>query len=284
MNKITKVLLKSFITNILLSVIKIISGIIGASGALIADGIHSLSDTITDIFAIIGNKLSGKPADEKHPFGHGKIEYITCIFIGIIIMTMGLSIIYNAIYEQRTIPSIYTAIITIIVIIAKFILAKYLLTKGKDYESNILIASGKESLSDVISSIVVLISILISQLNGIFEFADKISMIIIGILILKIAYNIFKDNFSSLLGEQITDTEYINKIKDIIKSEKEVINIDSLIILKYGPFYQVNCDVGMNQNMTLKDVHQILDKIEDKLKKYDSRLKHITIHVNPYQI
>ena len=88
MNKVSKVLLKSFFTNISLSVIKIISGIIGASGALIADGIHSLSDTTTDVFAIIGHKLSTKPANREHPYGHGKIEYITCIIIGFIVMCM----------------------------------------------------------------------------------------------------------------------------------------------------------------------------------------------------
>ena len=88
-SNVTKVLLHSFITNVVLSVIKIVSGVIGASGALIADGIHSLSDTFTDVFAIVGHKLSLKPADREHPFGHGKIEYVTCLIIGFIIMIMG---------------------------------------------------------------------------------------------------------------------------------------------------------------------------------------------------
>ena len=284
MNKITKVLLKSFITNIILSTIKIISGIIGKSGALIADGIHSLSDTITDVFAIIGHKLSIKPADDKHPYGHGKIEYITCIGIALIITAMGVSIIYNAIFEERIVPSIYAAIIALVVIIAKLMLAKYILKKGKLYESNILIASGKESMSDVISSIVVLVSILIANLDGIFVYADTIAMIIVGILILKIAYNIFKDNFSNLLGEQVTDKDYLNKIEKIIYSEKETKNIDELIIVKYGEVYQVTCEISMNENLILKDAHEIAHKIEDKLREFDSRLFHIIIHINPYNI
>lgn len=284
MNKITKVLLKSFITNIILSTIKIISGIIGKSGALIADGIHSLSDTITDIFAIIGHKLSIKPADDKHPYGHGKIEYITCIGIALIITAMGISIIYKAIFEERIVPSIYAAIIALVVIIAKLMLAKYILKKGKLYESNILIASGKESMSDVISSIVVLVSILIANLDGIFVYADTIAMIIVGILILKIAYNIFKDNFSNLLGEQVTDKDYLNKIEKIIYSEKETKNIDELIIVKYGEVYQVTCEISMNKNLILKDAHEIAHKIEDKLREFDSRLFHIIIHINPYNI
>ena len=280
MNKVSKVLIKSFLTNICLSIIKIVSGIIGASGALIADGIHSLSDTTTDVFAIIGHKLSTKPADHEHPYGHGKIEYITCIIIGFIVMFMGFTIIYEAIFHQRTIPSLYVAIVSIITIFAKLLLSKYLLKKGEEYNNNILLASGKESTSDVLSSIVVLLSILISQL---FVYADMIAMIIVGILILNIAYNIFKDNFSNLLGKQVTDEKYISKLKEIITKEKEVIKIDLLIILKYGPSYQINCEVSMNENMKLKEVHNILEKIEKNLKESDDRIKSITIHVNPYK-
>ena len=195
-------------------------------------------------------------------------------------MFMGLTIIYEAIFHQRTTPSIYVAIISLLTIFAKLLLSKYLLKKGEEYSNNILIASGKESTSDVLSSIVVLISIIISQ---IFIYADMLAMIIVGILILNIAYNIFKDNFSNLLGKQVTDEEYINKLKKIIKKEKEVIKIDLLIVLKYGPSYQLNCEVGMDENMKLKEVHSILEKIEANLKKYDDKIKNITIHVNPYK-
>ena len=195
-------------------------------------------------------------------------------------MFMGLKIIYEAIYHQRTTPSIYVAIISLLTIFAKLLLSKYLLKKGKEYSNNILIASGKESTSDVLSSIVVLISILISQ---IFVYADMLAMIIVGILILNIAYNIFKDNFSNLLGKQVTEEEYITKLEKIIKKEKEVMKIDLLIVLKYGPSYQLNCEVGMDENMKLKEVHSILEKIEKNLKKCDDKIKNITIHVNPYK-
>lgn len=283
MSNVTKVLIHSFITNIFLSLIKIVSGIVGASGALIADGVHSLSDTLTDVFAILGHKLSMKPADKEHPFGHGKMEYITCIVIGLVIMVMGFTIIYNGIFDKPVVPNILTAIIGIIVILAKLILSRYLLNCGKKYDSNILIASGKESLTDVISSVVVLISILLSQLNGIFVYADTFAMVIIGILILKIAYNILSENFSSLLGKQVTDCNYIKSLEEIIYKEPEVKGIDTLIILKYGPIYQLNLEVSMDENIVLKDAHDVLDKIEDNLKKRDSKIVHIIIHVSPYK-
>ena len=283
MSNVTKVLIHSFITNIILALVKIVSGIIGASGALIADGVHSLSDTLTDVFAILGHKLSMKPADNEHPFGHGKMEYITCIVIGLVVMTMGFTIIYNGIFNKPIIPNILTAVIGMIVIVAKLILSRYILNRGKKYDSNILIASGKESFTDVISSIVVLISILFSQLGGILIYADTFAMVIIGILILKIAYNILSENFSSLLGKQVTDCNYIKSLEEIIYKEPEVKGIDTLIILKYGPIYQLNLEVSMDENIVLKDAHDVLDKIEDNLKKHDSKIVHIIIHVSPYK-
>lgn len=286
MKKITRVLIYSFITNTFLALIKIISGIIGASGALVADGMHSLSDTITDIFSIIGNKLSSKPADEKHPFGHGKIEYITCLVIGVVVALMGFSIIYKALTEEANVPSLFMAVIAIIVIFAKLILSSYILKKGKQYESNLLIASGKESLSDVISSVVVLIAIVISQLgkvNSIFMYADVVAMIIVGILILRISYNIFSENISGLIGEQITDKDYMSKIEDIISNYKEIKKIDSVVVLKYGNIYQITSEVSMDANIKLKKAHDILDVIESELKYYDNRIEHINIHINPYE-
>lgn len=281
---VTKVLIRSFIVNTFLSIFKIISGFISNSGALIADGIHSLSDTITDVFSILGNKLSLKPADEKHPMGHGKIEYITCLFIGIMVTFMGFSIIYNAILGDITIPSFFALFVSILVIIMKFLLAKYILNKGNEYDSNILIASGKESFSDVISSFVVLISIILSQFSSEFHFlaySDKIAMIIVGFLILRIAFNILKENLSSLIGEQITDKKYIEDLEKIILENKLINKIDKLIVLKFGNNFQVICEVSMKKNIVLKKVHSVLEKIEVNLKKYDERIKYINIHVNP---
>lgn len=283
---VTRVLLHSFITNITLSIVKVVSGVIGSSGALIADGIHSLSDTFTDIFAIVGNKLSRKPADDKHPFGHGKIEYITCIVIGIVVAIMGFTIIYDALMEKRSIPSIYVAIVGLIVILAKLVLARYILLKGRELNSNILLASGRESFSDVISSVIVLLSILLSQLGniwGVFRYADTLAMIIVGLLILRIAYNILRDNFSSLLGEQVTDDDYMSKLVSIIKNHEEIKAIDSLIVLKYGPVYHINCEVSMDSDIVLQAAHDILDLIEEDFKAFDERIDGIIIHVSPYK-
>ena len=286
MDKVNKVMIKSLFTNFFLSIFKIIFGFLGESGALVADGIHSLSDMLTDIFASVGNTISKKPADHEHPFGHGNAEYLTRLGIGLIVGMMGIKIIYEGITKPSNIPNIYTSIISLITIIIKLILSSYILKKGKQYYSNILISSGKESLSDVISSLVVLISVLLSKLaniNSIFKYSDKIAMIIVGILVLKISFEILKENISNLLGKQILNKKYKNKIKKIIINHKEIKNIDTLIILKYGPFKKIDCEVSMDDKMTLKKVHQIIDNIENEIKQNDDSIQNIMLHVNPYK-
>lgn len=287
MNKITKVMCISIITNLFLSIVKIVFGTIFVSHALVADGIHSLSDLITDIVAIIGNKISMRPADEKHPYGHGKIEYITSIIIGIIIMSLGFSVIKNSIGKERIIPSLLVAFITIITVIAKYILSTYIMKKGKEYQNMILIASAEESKTDVISSIIVFLSVVFMQLSNIvslFGYADILATIIVGIFIINIGFQIIRDNLSVLIGEQETNQEYLNKLKDIILSIEEIKHIDTLTLLKYGSYYKLILTISMNENISLLNAHNITRKLEKKIKRKLENISYITIHMEPCKI
>lgn len=281
--KITKVLLVSSITNIFLSIIKILFGFIGKCNALIADGIHSLSDLSTDFVAIFGNHLSLKPADKKHPFGHGKTEYITSVIIGIVIILLGLSLIYNIFNKEIIIPNLLMILVSLFTIISKYILSSYIYKKGIEYSNNILIASGKESKADVYSSIFVLISIILMQFSNelsILKYADMFSTIIIALFIIKTGFNILKDNIGILLEEQILDKEYIKEIKNIITSFNEIIEIKDLYILRYGPYYKLVSNVIM-KDLSLTDAHKIIDEIEKKLKEKDDKIKYVFIHMEP---
>lgn len=281
--KITKVLLVSSITNIFLSIIKILFGFIGKCNALIADGIHSLSDLSTDFVAIFGNHLSLKPADKKHPFGHGKTEYITSVIIGIVIILLGLSLIYNIFNKEITIPNLLMILVSLFTIISKYILSSYIYKKGIEYSNNILIASGKESKADVYSSIFVLISIVLMQFSNelsILKYADMFSTVIIALFIIKTGFNILKDNIGILLEEQILDKEYIKEIKSIITSFNEIVEIKDLYILRYGPYFKLVSNVIM-KDLSLTDAHKIIDEIEKKLKEKDDKIKYLFIHMEP---
>lgn len=285
MSKDNRVMFISMVVNIMLSLLKIVSGIISSSGALIADGIHSLSDLTTDVVAIIGNLLSKKPADAKHPFGHGRLEYITSMGIGLIILFVGFSIIYNSINRNIVMPNIYALIVTIFTILSKYLLSQYVINKGTEYKNSILISSGKESKADVISSLCVLVSILfmwLSRYISIFRYADIVVTIIVGIFIVRVGFNLLKENISIILGEQETDSSFLDEISSIIMKEKEVIQIDSINFIKYGSYFRIVGEVSMDEYLTLKKSHEAVERIEKLLMKYDERNKYITIHVNPY--
>lgn len=283
MSAVTKTMVVSMIVNVFLSLIKIISGILGSCNSLIADGIHSISDLSTDIIAIIGNKLSLKPADNKHPYGHGKIEYLTSLIISIVILFLGFSIIYNTINRQTVIPKVWVLIVSFITIISKYFLSSFIIKQGKRINSTILIASGYESRSDAVGSIGVFLSVIVMHLSSyisIFKYADKVATIIIAILIIKTGFNILKENIGLLLGEQLIDEDYLQKIKNIIYEEEDL-KIKNIHILRNGPYNHLVATITMNNFTSLEEAHDKIDLIELKVKEYDEKIKYVTIHVEP---
>lgn len=285
MEKATKVLVKSLIVNILLTLTKFVFGIIYKSKVLVADGIHSLSDLATDVVSIYGSKLSLKPADNEHPYGHGKIEYLTSIVVGAVILALALSLLGNSLNAKTTITSNMVLYVTIFTILAKYLISRYILSKGVKYKSNLLIASGKESRSDVISSAIVIITYFLSKLSSyskIFLYSDTIGTFIIGLIILKTAYRILKENIVSILGEIEQDEEYLDKIREIILENSEVVNIEELNIIKYGHYYQANITINMDSDVTLEDACLVSDRIKKKLINKKTRISYAKISINPY--
>lgn len=285
MEKATKVLVKSLIVNILLTLTKFVFGLIYKSKVLVADGIHSLSDLATDVVSIYGSKLSLKPADTEHPYGHGKIEYLTSIVIGAVILALALSLLGNSLNAKTTIISNMVLYVTIFTILAKYLISRYILSKGVKYKSNLLVASGKESRSDVISSAIVIITYFLSKLSSyskIFLYSDTIGTFIIGLIILKTAYRILKENIVSILGEIEQDEEYLDKIREIILENSEVVNIEELNIIKYGHYYQANITINMDSDVTLEDACLVSNRIKKKLINKKTRISYAKISINPY--
>lgn len=281
---VSKIMLVSVIVNIILSIVKVIFGSIFKCSSLIADGVHSFSDLITDFISILGSKLSLKPADSKHPFGHGKIEYVTSIIISIVIISLGFLLIINSFNKEIIIPSLVVSLVSLATIVSKYILSNYIYKKGLKLKNNILIASGLESRSDVLSSMVVFISIILMQLSNyikIFRYSNLIATIIVALFIIKTGFNILKENLSMILESQVTDKEYIENIRKIILKESDVLNIRNLYILINGPYYKLISNINMNDDITLKHAHDIIEKIEQDLKKYDDKIKYIFIHMEP---
>ena len=284
MKHITRSIKISMITNLFLSLFKFVVGIVGNSSSLIADGIHSFSDLSTDVVALIGNKLASKPADDKHPFGHGKIEYLTSLSIGVFVLLLGITLIMESLDRGVVIPSVYVIFASLFTIIVKYILSSYLIRCGKKYSNTILVASGKESRADVVSSIFVLISVVCMQLQkviSIMKYADIITSIIVGIFIIRTGILLIKENASVIIGEQETDEEILNEIKNVLLENTAVHCVDRLIVMKFGYSFSITCELVMDGKLSLFESHKVVDNIENKIKLMDSRYEYITIHVNP---
>lgn len=280
---VTDVLTVSLVINTFLSLFKIIMGIIFLSGSLVADGIHSFSDLITDIVGIIGAVFSKKPPDEKHPFGHGRMEYLISIFIGLVIIILSITIIFESLRKNIVIPSVLTIFVSLITIIVKYFLARFLVKKGKELDSSILVSSGSESSTDVISSIVVLISSILMQLDiEFFKYSDIIASIIVGIFIFKVGFDILKENVSTILGEKETDLEYLNSIKNLILTNKNIRNVDNIIILKYGIYNKLIVSIFVLPNLTIIESNLIINKIEKSIKTNFKKIDYVFINVLPY--
>ncbi len=282
-----KIMIKSFLVNIFLVVLKIVSGIIFGSVALIADGIHSISDLLSDIFVILGMRHSLKPADDDHPFGHGKFEYVLSLLLGISIVivayNLGKEVIENF-NNLTTIPNILSIVVILLVVLIKLILAKYLINKGHETDSEIISASGKESFSDVISSAVVFVGVITVLIGDYFNVTfltkgDKIASIIIALFIIRIGIVIISDAVNSLQGKTVKE-EICIVYKNDIRKVKGVIGVDKLDMISYGPYYQAIVEIKILGNITVKEGHDIATEVQEKLMESE-KICHVSVHVNP---
>ena len=286
MNKITKTLLVSVFVNVGLVICKLIIGFLGSSKALIANAIHSLTDLITDGIAIIGNNFSMRPADSKHPYGYGQIECVTNIIVGLVILILGISQIINAFSGDIDIPSniiIYTSVIAIVV---KYTLAKYITIKGKEYKSGILIVSGFESKADALTTLFVIISSLLSKLtvyNDLYKYSDNVCTFVIGIYISYVSLKILKENAFDLIDKVEDNQELINKIKKKILKNEEIKDITSLSLIKYGTYYTANLEIALNKNIKLKDIKEINKRLEKQLVNRRTRISYLVLSTTVYE-
>lgn len=282
-----KVMKRSLFVNIFLVFMKIASGILFNSVSLIADGIHSISDLLSDVFVILGIRHSVKPADEDHPFGHGKFEYVLSFILGLSIITiavnLGRSVINN--YNEITkIPSILSLVVVVIVVVLKLFLARYLIKRGQEMDSEIISASGKESLTDVFSSVIVFVGILGVIIGNQLHVSwmlkgDKVASILIAAFIIKIGLEIILSSIRSLQGTTVKKEikkEYIIMIKEI----NGVIEVDHLDMITYGPYYQALVDIRVNGDISVKEGHDIAQRVTKRLYE-DEKICHAIVHVNP---
>ena len=267
LKKIIKVSIIGIITNIFLVIFKAIIGFISGSISIIMDALNNLSDALSSIITIIGMILSGKKPDKKHPYGYGKIEYLSSLTIAIIILATGASSLIESIKKIKN-PTIATftpimLIIIIVGIITKLLLGKYVKKQGEKLNSDSLIASGSDALFDSIISLSTLISALISY---IFKLSiDGYLGVIISIIIIKSAIEIILDSFNNIIGTRIENNLSL-KIKQSINKYKEVLGTYDLILHEYGPEKMIgSIHIEIKDDLNAKDIHSLTRKITEEI-------------------
>ena len=269
------------VSNLLLCVMKILIGIFSKSIAIIADGINNLADASSSIITLIGFKLASAPEDEDHPYGHARIEYLTGLFVSILIIIIGIQLFKSSVLKimnPEPLVFSYTTIIILVVAIAiKLWQAAFNVTVGKRINSVALMATAADSRNDVISTSVVLVSVLVSHLTG-FQI-DGYMGCLVALFILWSGIQLVRETSSPLLGEA-PDQEIVDQILEIVRREPDVLGVHDLMVHNYGPgkiFASIHVEVDAEGD--LMKSHDMIDNIE-KLVKEELHIQFV-IHMDP---
>jgi len=279
-----KVSVITIIGNVVLSVLKLVAGLIAHSNAIISDAIHSASDVFSTIVVIIGIKFASKEPDKEHPYGHERLECVTAIILAMILFMTGLGIglealknIFNADYPHNA-PGILAFIAAIISIIGKEGMYWYTRYYAKMIDSDALMADAWHHRSDAFSSIGALIGIGGAKLG--FPIMDSIASIVISAFIAKASYDIFKDAMDKMI-DHACDDETETQIRTCVMENENVMGIDLLKTRIFGNKIYVDVEILADAACTLKEAHLIARKVHNKIEETFPKVKHIMVYVNP---
>ena len=280
-----KVSIITIIGNIVLSIIKLLAGIIAHSNAMISDAIHSASDVFSTFVVIIGIKLSSKQPDKEHPYGHERLECVAAIILAMVLFITGLGIGIEALknilhgnYSDLQIPGILALIAAIISIVSKEGMYWYTRYYAKKIDSSALMADAWHHRSDAFSSIGALIGIGGARLG--FPIMDSIASMVIFIFIVNVAFQIFKDAMDKMVDHSCDD-ETEKQIYDCVMKNENVMGIDVLQTRIFGNKIYVDVEIQVNASYTLQVAHNIAEAVHEDIEENFPKVKHIMVHVNP---
>lgn len=290
--EIYKVTIIGGIVNFILLVFKFIAGFVGHSAAMVADAVHSLSDFITDIVVIVFVKISGKPQDESHDYGHGKYETLATAIIGVVLFAVGVGILVNSVTgvidafngEVLEAPSMLALVAAAVSITFKEVLYQYTVYKGNTLNSKAVVANAWHHRSDAFSSIGTLIGIAGAIFLGEkWRVLDPIAAFIVSTFIIKVAVDLVKPCIDELLEKSLSN-EVEEKILSIVTAFPEVDQPHHLRTRRIGNNIAIEVHIRMDGAMSLKDAHDITKEIEAALKSEFGQNTHIGIHMEPKKV
>ncbi|MDP2234803.1 MAG: cation diffusion facilitator family transporter [Bacteroidales bacterium] len=290
MSQINKVIWVGFFMNLMLTVGKIIAGFLGKSGAMLADGVHSLSDLVTDIIVIVFVNISNKEKDFEHRYGHGKYETFATVLISFALLAVGVSIFWSGlqkvlsvingeILDQPGFIALYAAIISIA---SKELLFWYTFKTGKKINSQAVIANAWHHRSDAFSSIGTALGISGAIFLGEkWRVLDPVAGIIVSFFVAKVAWDIAKPSINELL-ESSLPLETEKEITELIVKSNGVKGFHNLKTRKIGNLFAIEVHVKVDKDLTVAASHKIASSIEEKLRNAYGRNTHVGIHIEPW--
>ena len=287
--KVTFVTLVGSVVNIILTVFKIFAGVLGRSTAMIADGIHSLSDLMSDIVVIVFVKISAKGRDKDHDYGHGKFETFATLIISLMLIVVAVNLMSGGINKIRQIldggevssPGMIALWAAVASIVLKEILYRYTIIQGKALNSPMMIANAWHHRSDAFSSVGSLLGIAGAIFLGDkFVILDPITGCVISIFILVMAVKMSVPAIKELLDVSLPD-DVEEKIEATAKSVKGVVDLHELKTRREGPGIIMEGHLVLNSEISLKEAHDISKKVEESLRKEFGTETQISLHLEP---
>ncbi|MBR1945426.1 MAG: cation transporter, partial [Alphaproteobacteria bacterium] len=257
------------LANLFLASFKAVIGIMSNSIAVTLDAVNNLSDALSSVITIIGTKLAGKQPDKNHPFGYGRIEYLSAMIVSGIVLYAGITSAVESVRKiiapEKPDYSPVSLIIIAVAVVIKIVLGKYVKKQGEKVNSGSLIASGSDAMFDAILSASVLGSAIIFQLSG---FSSEAYVgALISVIIVKSGIQMMTDTLNEILGMR-ADKQITDEIKRLLSSEEEVRGVYDLVMYNYGPDkYYASVHLELPDTMTAKEIDRLTRKLESKVYK-----------------
>lgn len=275
----------TIIGNMLLSVFKLLAGVIAHSNAMISDAVHSASDVFSTIVVMIGIKLASKESDKEHPYGHERLECVAAILLSVVLFITGLGIGWEALknivsgdYNSLQVPGLLALYAAVISIVTKEAMYWYTRYHAKQIDSSALMADAWHHRSDALSSIGALAGIGGARLG--FPIMDSIASLVIFVFIAKAALDIFRDAMDKMVDHSC-DEETENQIRACVMQNEKVLGIDLLQTRIFGNKIYVDVEIRLDASFTLQMAHTIAEAVHDDIEQNFPKVKHIMVHVNP---
>lgn len=271
--------------NVILTVFKLFAGVVGRSGAMVSDAVHSLSDVFTTLIAYLGVRLSQKPADKEHPYGHERFECVASLLLGLLLLVTGLGIgkvgltnILAGNYDALTPPGVIALVAALVSIGTKEAMFWYTRHYAKLLNSPAFMADAWHHRSDAFSSIGSLIGVGGAMLG--WPVLDSVASVVICLFILKVSYDILKDALSKMLDTSRGE-EYDARLRDYVLAQPDVLGVGLLQSRTFGNRVYIDLVIQVDGELTLRDAHAIAERVHAAVERDFPDIKHIMIHVDP---